>query len=174
MEKILGTIIQNNLKWDSNTYRIVKKSYARMQLLWKLSEFGASSNELKTIYIAYIRSILEQSCVVWNHSLTNQNTSDLERVQKSACKLILKNKYQSYEKSLDILNLETLKDRRDSLCLAFAKSSDKNSTIKFEVSNKRHNMTTRNTPKYKVTHCNTDRLLKSAIPQFQRLLNTQS
>ena len=101
---------------------------------------------------------------VWNHSLTNQNTSDLERVQKSACKLILKNKYQSYEKSLDILNLDTLKDRRDSLCLAFAKSSDKNNTIKFEVSNKHHNMTTRNTPKYKVTHCNTDRLLKSAIP----------
>ena len=39
--KLLGTIIQNNLTWDSNTRNIVKKANAKMALLRKLSEFGA-------------------------------------------------------------------------------------------------------------------------------------
>ena len=84
---------------------IVKKANARMRLLWKLSEFGASIEDMKMIYISYVRSVLEQSCVVWNYSLTNQNVTDIERIQKSAFKIIFKNN-QSYAKSLDILNLD--------------------------------------------------------------------
>ena len=61
--KLLGTIIQNNLKWDSNTSRLVKRANARMQLLHKLSEFGAPSDDIKYIYVWYIRSILEQNAV---------------------------------------------------------------------------------------------------------------
>ena len=49
--KLLGTIIQNNMKWDSNTSNIVKRANARMILLRKLSEFGAPKADLKTIYI---------------------------------------------------------------------------------------------------------------------------
>ena len=62
--KLFGVIIQDNLKWDENTANLVKRANARMVLLRKLSEFGAPREDMKTIYIAYIRSILEQSCVV--------------------------------------------------------------------------------------------------------------
>ena len=86
----------------------------------KLSEFGAPRDHLKTIYILYIRSVLEQSAVVWHSSLTNQNREDLERVQKSGCKIILKNKYEKYEKALSIIDLEYLSDRRTKLCKDFA------------------------------------------------------
>ena len=86
--KLLGTIICNDLTWDSNTANIVKRAHARMILLRKLSEFGAPREHLKTIYILYIRSVLEQSAVVWHSSLTQQNTEDLNRVQKSACKIM--------------------------------------------------------------------------------------
>ena len=79
--KLLGTIIQNDLKWDSNTAHIVRRANARLVLLRKLSEFGAPTGDLKTIYISYIRSVLEQSAVV-HTSLTAENISDLERVQK--------------------------------------------------------------------------------------------
>ena len=88
--KLLGIIIQNNLKWESNTANLVKRANARMVLLRKLSQFGASRDDLKTIYISYVRSVLEQNAVVWHSSLTEENCQDLERVQKSACKLILK------------------------------------------------------------------------------------
>ena len=43
------------------------------------------ADELKTIYITYIRSILEESAIVWHSSLTEENIQDLSRVQKSAC-----------------------------------------------------------------------------------------
>ena len=115
--KLLGTIIENDLTWNANTSNLVKRANARMVLLRKLSEFGAPTNDLRTIYITYIRSVLEQSAVVWHTSLTQQNIQDLERVQKTACKIILRNKCQDYMKSLQSLNLETLHERRVMLCL---------------------------------------------------------
>ena len=64
-----------------------------MQILRKASSFGASEDDLKNIYFLYVRSQLEQSAVVWHSSLTEENIADLERVQKTAVKIILKNKY---------------------------------------------------------------------------------
>ena len=85
--KLLGTIIQSDMKWDSNTSNIVRRANARMILLRKLAEFSAPKEDLKTIYISYIRSILEQSAVVWHTSLTESNREDLERVQRLHQKL---------------------------------------------------------------------------------------
>ena len=73
------------------------------------------------IYILYIRSLLEQSCTVWHSGLTAENSEDLERVQKSSLKIILKEKFQSYEHALSLLDLDSLAERREILCLQFAK-----------------------------------------------------
>ena len=86
--KLFGAIIQNDLKWDSNTLKLVKSANARMRLLHKLSEFGAPRIDLVAIYTAYIRSVLEQNAVVRHSSLTKENQEDLERVQKSSFKVI--------------------------------------------------------------------------------------
>ena len=88
--KLLGTIIQDNLKWDLNTNRLIKKANAKMNLLRKMAEFNAPMEDLKHIYVTFIRSILEHSCIVWNSSLSEKNAQDLERIQKSAVKIILK------------------------------------------------------------------------------------
>ena len=106
--KLLGTIIQNDLKWTSNTSMLVKKANSRMQLLHKLSEFGASRDDMKSIYVSHIRSILEHNSVVWHSSLTEENKTDIERIQKSAVKVIMKNKNVEYERALQLLNLEIL------------------------------------------------------------------
>ena len=45
--KLLGTILTNDLKWDKNTDNIVKKAYGRMELLRKMSSFGAPRDDLK-------------------------------------------------------------------------------------------------------------------------------
>ena len=171
--KLLGNIIQDDLKWDSNTANLVKRANSRMVLLRKLSEFGAPNQDLKTIYISYIRSVLEQNAVVWHFALTEQNREDLERVQKSACKIILRNKYETYQKSLEILDLDNLNQRRIQLCKVFANKSDKNSSILFELSDNCHAMETRKPNKYKVTLCRTERLKKSSIPGMQELLNQE-
>ena len=64
--KLLGTTITSDLKWEKNTSELVKKANARMSLLTKIAEFNPSIEDLKTIYILFIRSLLEQSAV---HSL---------------------------------------------------------------------------------------------------------
>ena len=80
--KLLGTVITDDLKWDKNIQEIVKKANARRILLRRASEYTTSLEDLKTIYISYVRSILEQSSVIWHSSLTTENIEDLERVPK--------------------------------------------------------------------------------------------
>ena len=97
-----------------------------MELLCKDAGFGASTEDMKNIYILFVRSLLDQSATVWHSSLTQGNIDDLERVQKSAFKIILGNEYTSYEKSLVKLDMETLYIRREQLCLYFALKCLKN------------------------------------------------
>ena len=173
--KLLGTILTDDLKWTRNTNNIVKKANKRMEILRKISYFGASWDDLKNIYILYIRSLLEQSCVVWHSGLSAENKEDLERIQKSALKLILKEKFISYKNALNILELDSLEDRRESLCLEFAKRCLKNEKMKslFPKNEKSHDMKTRCPEKYEVKYANTERLRNSPIIYMQRLLNAK-
>ena len=50
---------------------------------------------------------------VWHSALSFENTSDLDRVQKNALKIILKENYIDYENALQITGLSTLKERRE-------------------------------------------------------------
>ena len=68
--KLLGVMINDKLTWDSNTSYIGKRANGRMRMLHKLVEFNVPVEDLITIYILYIRSVLEQSCQVWHSSLT--------------------------------------------------------------------------------------------------------
>ena len=87
--KLLGTVITNNLSWNRNTEELVKKGFRRMQLLYRAASFTNSRVDLKAIYLTYIRSIVEQSAVVWHSSLSNENRKNLERIQKAAVKVIM-------------------------------------------------------------------------------------
>ena len=118
--RLLGTVITDDLSWDLNTQNIVRKANARLQLLRKISSFGASDWDLKEIYVTFVRSILEQSVPVWHSSLTNENKEDLERIQKSAFRIILGNRYKNYQNALNLLEMDTLESRREHLCLVFA------------------------------------------------------
>ena len=127
--------------------------------------------DLNTIYISYIRSVLEQTAVVWHFALTEQNKQDLERVQKSACKIILKSKYTHYNKLLEILDIDNLNVRRTNLCKVFARKSERNSSLPFTLSDNTHPMIIRQPNKYKLIFCRTERYKNSAIPRMQEMLN---
>ena len=171
--KLLGTIIQDDLKWDLNTANLVKKANSRMEILRRVASFGAPIEDLKTIYILYVRSVLEHSSVVWHSSLTDENSDDLERIQKSAMKIILGNKYKDYLSALNYLQLDKLKDRRKELCQRFALKCMKMEKTKnmFSLSKKEHIMKLRNSEKYHVQFAKTSRLQNSPIIYMQNLLN---
>ena len=140
--KLLGTVITSDLKWDKNTDNLVKNANKRMKMLHVAAKFVTNNQDLVYLYKTFIRSILEFSAVVWHSSLSQANTSDIERIQKSAVKIILKHKYKDYDSALKELNLETLQKRREILCLRFAKKSLKLNNFKkmFPLSKKLHSM----------------------------------
>ena len=85
---------------------------------------------------------MEQSATVWHSSLTEENSNDLERVQKSAVRIMLGNSYSGYKKSLNILQIDSLRDRREQLCLNFAQKCIKNPKTRdmFPENSKLHKM----------------------------------
>ena len=149
-----------------------------MELLRKVAEFTKSIDDKKEIYILYIRSILEQSCVVWHSSLTEENALDLERVQKAAIRLILGERYETYEDGLLRANLESLKERREKLCKNFANKCVKSENPRvnniFSKRRTKHGMDLRKNEKYEVKFAKTNRLKNSSIPYMQRILNTDN
>ena len=131
--------------------------------------------DLIQIYITYIRCYLELSSVVWHSSLTEDDSAKLERVQKVALRIILKEDYISYENALLKTELEMLSKRRQQLCLNFAKSCLKNTftSSMFPLNDiEYHKSTSRHREKFHVQSASTERLRRSAIPHMQRLLNS--
>ena len=171
--KLLGTTITNNLTWNKNTSILVRGGNFRMQFLHKSAKFTNNFRDLKQIYISQVRSKLEQSAVVWHSSLTVKNENDLERVQKAALRIILKDRYQSYNQALAMLQMKSLKDRREDLCLKFAKKCLKIGKFQkyFPLNNKKHCMSMRDTEKFKLSKFGSSRYKNSAIPYMISLLN---
>ena len=57
---------------------------------------------------------------MWNCGITQEESTDIERVQKSFLHITLGNDYQNYQNALEKLEMETLADRRTNLCKSFA------------------------------------------------------
>ena len=109
---------------------------------------------------------------MWHYAITVEKSSDLERVQKVACKVILCSRYTDYQSALQTLNLDRLDERRTNLCLRFAKKC-----LRFEKTkdmfplNTEHPVNSEYVENYKVKFASTGRLMDSAIPQLQKALN---
>ena len=156
--KLLGTIITSDMKWNANTKRIVQNANSKMRMLHLASKFVKDKNDLKHIYKTFIRSRLEFSCELWHSSLSKTNETDIERVQKSALKVILKNKYKDYESALKLLDMESLYERRSNLCLKFAKKCLRIENFKklFPHKKTKHDMKKRNVEKILINNIVTE------------------
>merc|ERR1711954_512056 len=82
------------------------------------------------IYNLYIRSVLETSSVVRAASITQQEATMIEKVQKTALKITYGNTYISYENAIAMSGLLKLSDRRLKLTLTFSQKCIKNEKTK--------------------------------------------
>ncbi len=171
--KLLGVIISSDLKWHKNTNYLTKKANKKMRMLHLAAKFTKNRDHLKHIYKTFIRSNLEFSSTVWHSSLTLADRQDLERIQKAAVKIILGKDYDGYEKSLGVLNMESLEQRRESMALKFVKNGLKNLNFSklFPLRKAKHEMSFRNSERFHVKITKTRRHKDSAVPFLQRLLN---
>ena len=134
--------------------------------------FTTSRKDLKDIYVTFVRSILDNSSVVWHSSLTKNNSRALEIIQKIAVRIIMGSQYQTYKKSLKTLNIDNSETRREKLCLSFAKKCLQHEKWKHWCPlSKARNIKTRNTEKYKFSKALTKSYKNSAIPYMKTLLN---
>merc|ERR1712242_85605 len=108
-------------------------------------------------------------------SLTKADCSSLERVQKTAVRVILKDRYKNYEDGLKILKLDSLEKRRNKLTLNLAKSSLKLEKMRqlFPMNSSDCQMERRNFEKFKVRKARTERFKNSAVISMQNMLNEE-
>ena len=133
---------------------------------------GASSDQLKAVYVARIRSILEFAAPVFSSGLTKDQSSQIEMIQKKSLAIILGSRYLSYEHAMSLLDLERLDKRREDLCYKFALSCTQSQKHKhmFPKTIREGPLTRKNRP-YVEYQCTTSRYFNSAIPYMARLLN---
>ena len=163
--KVLGLVIQNNLKWNNHIESIVTKASKRLHILRVLRQGGVETNDLITIYIALIRSLLEYCCVVWHHALPSYLSQELERIQKRAFKIIVP--ALSCSEALYFLNLRTLDERRSELCVKTLEKISRGGPLVKHLPMTRqrmHNYQTRCAEKYTLIKCRTERLRRSFFP----------
>ena len=142
-----------------------------MSILRNLFNFDVPRDELINIYVLYIRSVVEFSSTVWSSSLTEEDSIDIERIQKIALRIIFKEDYTSYEDALSLARLPSLKERRELLSLNFALKCTKNEKTASMFPLAKRNVNTRIKEVFEVTFCRTELFKNSAIPHMQRQLN---
>ena len=120
-------------------------------------------------------SVLEFGVPVWNSGLQNEESSDIERVQKAFLHIALGQAYLSYENALKISKLETLEYRRENLCLTFAKKAAKHPKhCHWFVETDPDAPDTRSIKqKYQEPLCRLNRFKTSPIPYLTSLLNKE-
>ena len=123
-----------------------------------------------------IRSKLEYASSVRSSGLSQKNINDIERIQRSVTKIILKDRYTTYSKALKELRMDSLEIRRKKLALNLAKKCTKNEKMKqlFPLYKSKHSMKKRKQLKYRVNSAKTERYRKSPVVYMQNLLNDNS
>ena len=170
--RLLGLLITDDLKWDSNMADICKRAYARLSMITKLKYVGVGNRDLVDIYCLFVRSLLEYCSVVWHSTLTLEQSLDIERVQKTSMKIILGDQYPGYEVALEHCKLDTLKHRREKRSLNFGLKALKHPKHKllFPLSTPDdHHL--RQPEKFHVNFARTSTYKKSTVPYIQRLMN---
>ena len=153
-----------------------KKGFARMWILRRLENLGASRNELLDTYKHQILSVMEYAAPAWTSGLTKTQSDQIERVQRTAVYIILGDEFTSYKRGLKLLCLDTLQKRRTKLCKKFTiKASNYEKFSLWFVKNDQIDSKTRSRKKpYKVVQTRTTKYKKSPLPYMTDLLNLQT
>ena len=163
--KVLGLMIQNNLKWDLHINEIVTKASKRIHILRVLKRSGVSQSHLLRVYFALIRPLLEYCCPVWHPSLTVNLSDKIERIQKRSMRAIYP--ALSYDAALDQAKCRPLCARRDALCIKmFDKIRQTNSSLNHLIPSTRvneHGRNLRYTNRLTLFPCKTERQFRKSF-----------
>ncbi len=120
--KIKGLYIQQDLRWNDQVNVMTAKASRKLLHLKRIKRFSVSHTDLLAIYIGYIRPVLEYAVPARHPGLTQALSTQLEQVQKRACRIILEAAYTRHQQALSTLGIPSLQERREQNWLDFALS----------------------------------------------------
>jgi hypothetical protein len=109
--KLLGVTMTDTLSWDENIAVMCSKAAKRLHFLKLLKRSGMATDDLVYYYNAVVLPVLEYGSVIWNSSITEEQTHRLDSIRRRAERII--GTHESAGK------LQPLKERRDELCRRF-------------------------------------------------------
>ena len=165
--KILGVLIQPNLKWAKNCASICKKAYKSMWAIRRMKVLGMDTFTILDYYMKEVRVHLELAVPVWHSGLTHKQTADIERVQRVAVGILTGG--VPYAQACATLGLKPLHVRRLELCNRFAVSTASEESRHADLFKLKKNP--RGDAKYKEHTCHKSRFYKSPLPYLTRILN---
>ena len=174
--KLLGVHITDSMDWQKHVDQITSKASKCIFILIHARKFQFSIKTLLTLYVWFVRTTLEYACPVWHPGLTNQQHLKIERVQKRCLRIILGREYTHYPEALQRLNIASLYDRREQLCLRFGKSilrSPKHRDLLPPAMHQVHGRNTRRRNRLRPVLARTSRYEKTFIPYIVKRLNEQ-
>ena len=86
--KYLGTVIGERLEWTMNTSATCNKAWKRMYYLRKLKEFNINPAIMRLFYDSVVTSVLMFNAVAWFNNISLELKKKLEKVSKSADRII--------------------------------------------------------------------------------------
>ena len=84
--KHLGVYLSNDCSWHQHISYLKEKAWCRINVMRKL-KFKLDRKPLETIYIAFIRPLLEYADVIWDNC-SEYEKSDLEKIQLEAARIV--------------------------------------------------------------------------------------
>ena len=172
--KVLGTVLNSSQKWTDHVNMITKKAAKRLYIIRTLKRSGMTADDLLTIYIALIRSVLEYCCPVWHTNLPSYLSEQIERLQKRVLRIIFPS--LSYREALSAADCVRLDDNRQRLCLNPLQKINSNGDNKLNplIPNSRlseHGRPLRNSDSLSIFKCRTDRFKRSFFPALTQYFN---
>ena len=168
--KLVGLMVSDNLSWHKNTAFICKRARTKLWILRRMINLNLSDDQIYDVYCKEIRSLLEFAVPVWHPALTKKESVTIERVQKVAFRIILSDRYISYELAYLHLGTTTLERRREKLCIRFANKNLKSKNPFFLPIEKAVNTISKKL-KVKEFKCRIKRYKNSSLPYMARMLN---
>ena len=154
--KLLGFMFTERPEVACQIDNLISRATKRMFVLRYYSRF-MPGKDLKKLYAALVRSVLEYSSVTYHSMLTKKQENDLENVQKKCLRCIY-GYTKTYEDLLKESGMQTLKDRREAAVLKFAKKTASNPIYSHWFPDNPNQTSQRRPKRYKEEYARTQRL----------------
>ena len=170
--KILGVMVQDDLRWGEQVTQMSKKASRKIWVMRRMKTLGLDEKTICNFWKAEGRVHLEAASVVWSSGLTVHQSRQLQRVEHRAV-AAFSDRREDPAISCLRLGLQPLANRRQKLALKFAKqtvSKSRHSDLFTRLENPHEG---RGTVKreWREPKCRTRRHMKSALPYLTRLMN---